>query len=173
MEIRRHKSIKTIPYHNWKEAASDIRWVRVDFDEYTGDYHKKKNPEGNVRARKEDYEAFESLREEDIELFGMNDDILELHNLQKDLLISSIEALADPIFQNDVFRIQHEIEEFKSNLINKNVRSIDEALIDVEIWMKREIDLRMTSVFKLKNILKAFEGYCRNQKALIEKHKKS
>lgn len=172
MELRRHNTIKTLPYHNWRECSNDIRWVRFGFDDIIGDYHEKKNPNGNVRARKEDYRAFEALQEEYVLEFGMSEESLELHNLQKELLIASIEALTEPIYINDVYRIEHEIKQFYEDLKNTKQSSIDEQLIDVEIWLKREIDLRVVSVHKLNTILKRFEKYCKDQKAAIENHKR-
>lgn len=171
MALKRYNTIKTIPYHNWREATNDIRWVRIGFDEYAGDFHEKKNPDGNVQAQKEDYKAFEILQEEFVSHFGMNDTVLELHNLQKEFWMASINALFDPIYQNDVWRLQHEIEELMSESAEKVTSDIDSQLIHVERWLGREVNLRVTSVFKLAKIQKEFEKYCKEQKALIEKHK--
>jgi len=170
--LKHHKTIKTLPLHNWREASKDVRFCRVGFDEFVGDYHETKNPGGNTRAKKDDYEAFELLQEDYVSFFGLGEDALELNRLQKLLAIAQVNAMTSLIYHNDVARYEHEIKELLDKIKQRSDTDVEQSLIDVEIWLGREIDPYKTTVFKFNTIIKRFEKHCADQRKAYEKSKK-
>lgn len=160
--LKHHKTIKTLPLHNWRESSNDVRWCRVGFDDL----------EENTRAKKEDYQAHEALQEDYVFYFGMSDETLQLHRLQKKLSIARIDAMTSLIYMNEVYRIEHLIQELLSGIKTRSMNDIEESLIDVEIWLGREIDPYKTTVFKYNTIIKRFEKHCADQRKALEKHRR-
>jgi hypothetical protein len=169
--LKHHKSIKTLPLHNFRELINDARWSRVGFDELNGNVEES-NPGGNALLAPEDLLARETLQEDYVVCFGINKDTLELNDLQNQLLIARIEALTNPIYQNEVAILEHELFEFLEGLTKQNVSNIEQSLIDVEIWLGREIDPYTISTYKFNMVLKRFEKHCKDQRKAYEKRKK-
>lgn len=169
--LKHHKTIKTLPLHNWREIGNDVRWSRVGFDDLNGEKDEN-NPEGNEKATVKDFEAQEKLQEDYVSHFGINDDVLDLHRLHNSLLVAKIEALTNPIYQNEVVRLEYEIKELLTKATKQSISNLDQSLIDVEIWLKREIDPYKVTVYKFNLIIKQFETHCKAQQKALEKHRK-
>lgn len=170
--LKHHKSVKTLPLHNWREIGNDVRWSRVGFDDLNGEKDEN-NPDGNELATVEDFVALELLQEDYVASFSINEDTLDLHRLHNSLLIAKIEALTNPIYQNEVVRLEHEIKELLTKATKQSVDNLDQSLIDVEIWLKREIDPYKVTVYKFNMIIKQFEKHCKAQQKALEKHGKN
>ena len=169
--LKHHKTIKTLPLHNWREIGNDVRWARVGFDIYNGD-RDEGNPEGNELAVIEDFLAHEALQEDYINSFGFHETVLDLNRLQNELLIAKIEALVSLIYQNEVVRLEYEIKELLDQASKKSVDNLDQSLIDIERWLGREIDPCKVTVYKFNMIAQGFEKYCKAQQKAYEKTKK-
>tara|TARA_R110000772_G_scaffold107325_3_gene209650 strand:- start:674 stop:1189 length:516 start_codon:yes stop_codon:yes gene_type:complete len=168
--LRHHKSIKTLPLHNWREVHTDVRWCRFGFDEFIGD-NSKKNPKGNTKPSKDDHAAYLLLQEDYVSHFGLSSDTLRLNRLETQLAIHRVNAMTSRIHQNEVNRIEAEIKDLINEIKQKTSIDIEQSLIDVEIWLGREIDPYRTTVFKFNTIIKRFEKHCADQNAAYEKSK--
>ena len=169
--LKHHKTIKTLPLHNWRELTNDVRWSRVGFDDLNGNQDES-NPDGNELAIIDDHLACEALQEDYVAFFGLHEEVLDLNRLQKELIIARVDALTNPIYQNEVVRLEYEITELLNGVTKQSVSNLEQSLIDVEIWLGREIDPFTVSVYKFNMIIKRFEKHCADQRKAYEKSKK-